>query len=203
MQRTKELTPVSVVVIATILTILTTVITGTVEVEIVEDEIMEMEILVTAIVDTSRIGTREDETEEIEVAEVAEDAEDVAEEMEIDPKATMHAQFMEGTSGVSVFLIPTGTTTDQGMVTVTETARVEETAQGEATPTIHIMRVMVATIMEVKEMAPTTTITTPITTTTGLVEEETAATTQTTTIETITTIIIWPILECLIGIRND
>ena len=89
------------------------------------------------------------------------------------------------------------------MVTVTETARVEETAQGEATPTIHIMRVMVATIMEVKEMAPTTTITTPITTTTGIVEEETAATTQTTTIETITTIIIWPILECLIGIRND
>ena len=160
--------------------------------------------LATAIADTSRIGTREDETEEIEVAEVAEDVEDVAEEMEIDPKATMHAQFMVDTSGVSVFLTLTGIIIDRGTVTVLEMARVEETAQGEATPTIQIMRVMVATIMEVKEMAPTTTtITTPITITTGIVEEETAATTQTTTIEITTTIIIWPILECLIGIRND
>ncbi len=46
------------------------------------------------------------------------------------------------------------------------------------------MRVMVATIMEVKEMAPTTTITTPVTTTTEIVEEETA--TIQTTIETTT-----------------
>jgi hypothetical protein len=61
------------------------------------------EILATAIADTSRIGTREDKTEEIEVAEVAEDAEDVEGETEIDPEATMHAQFMEDTSGVSVF----------------------------------------------------------------------------------------------------
>ena len=62
------------------------------------------------------------------------------------------------------------------------------------------MRVMVATIMEVKEMAPTTTITTPVTTTTEIVEEETA--TIQTTIET-TTITIWLILGCPIGIRND
>jgi hypothetical protein len=60
------------------------------EVGIVVDETMEMEILVTVIADT-RIGIREDEMEEIEVAEVAEDTEDVAEETEIDPKATMHA----------------------------------------------------------------------------------------------------------------
>jgi hypothetical protein len=62
------------------------------------------------------------------------------------------------------------------------------------------MRVMVAIIMEVKEMAPTTTITTPITTTTEIVEEETA--TIQTTIET-TTITIWLMLGCPIGIRND
>jgi hypothetical protein len=185
--------------ITIILTILTPVIPGTVEVEIVADEIMETEILATAIVDT-RIGIREDVMEEIEEAEVAEDAEDVAEETEIDPKATMHAQFMEDTSGVNVSLTLTGITTDQGTVTVTETARVEETARGEATPTIQIMRVMVATIMEVKEMAPTTTITTPITITTEIVEEETA--TIQTTIET-TTITIWLILGCPIGIRND
>ena len=124
------------VAIIKILTILTPVIPGTVEVEIVADEITETEILATAIVDT-RIGIREDEMEGIEDAEVAEDAGDVAEETEIDPtKATMHAQFMEDTSGVNVSLTLTGITTDQGTVTVTETARVEETARGEATPTI-------------------------------------------------------------------
>jgi hypothetical protein len=82
------------------------------------------------------------------------------------------------------------TTIDRGTVTVTEMARVEETAQGEATPTIQIMRILVATIMEVKEVArpTTTTITTPITTTTEIVKEE--ITTIQTTIET-TTITIW------------
>jgi hypothetical protein len=76
-----------------ILTILTLVTTGTVEVTIVVDEIMEMEILETAIVDTTTIETQVDEIVETEVAEVAEVAEDVEEEMEIDHKATMHAQF--------------------------------------------------------------------------------------------------------------
>ncbi len=81
------------------------------------DGITETEILATAIVDT-RIGIREDEMEGIEEAEVAEDAGDVAEETEIDPKATMHAQFMEDTSGVNVSLTLTGITTDKGTVTV-------------------------------------------------------------------------------------
>ena len=131
MQRTKELTPVSVVVvITTILTILTTVITGTAEVGIVEDVIMEIEILATAITDPAGSELGRTKKEKIKVAEVAEDAEDMAEEMEIDPKVMMHAQFMEGTSGASVFSIPTGTTTDQGTVIVTETA------QGEVTPTM-------------------------------------------------------------------
>jgi hypothetical protein len=195
----RELTPVSVVAIIAVLTILTLVITGTVEVEIVADGITgRMEILATAIADT-KIGTQEDEMEEIEVAEVAEDAEDVAEEMEIDPKATMHAQFMVDTSGVSVFLTLTETIIDRGTVTVLEMARVEEMAQGGATPTMQIMRIMVAILMEVKEMAPTAAITTLTTRTITIVEVETAIT----TIETTVTTIIWRILECPIGIRND
>jgi hypothetical protein len=182
-----------------ILTILTLVTTGTVEVTIVVDEITEMEILETAIVDTT-IETQVDEIVETEVAEVAEVAEDVEEEMEIDHKATMHAQFMVDTSGRNVFLILMGTITDHEMVMEMETARVEEMARGEATPTIQIRMIrMVALRMEVKEMAPTTT-TTPIqvTRTTVIVEMETT----TLTIETATTI-IWPTLEYLIGIRND
>ena len=175
--------------------ILTLVITGTVEMETVAKGITgRMEILATAIADT-RIGTQEDEMEEIEVAEVAED---VAEEMEIDPKVTMHAQSMADISGVNVFLTLMGTIIDQGTVTVMEMARVEETAQGGTTPTMQIMRGMVAILMEVKEMAPTTTATTLTIRTIVIVELETTIT----TIET-TAIIIWRILECPIGIRND
>ena len=151
-RRTKEHIPVSVDEII-ILTILTLVTTGTVEVTIVVDEIMEMEILETAIVDTT-IETQVDEIVETEVAEVAEDVE---EEMEIDHKATMHAQFMVDTSGKNVFLILTEIITDHEMEM--ETARVEEMARGEATPTIQILMIrMVAILMEVKEMAPTITI---------------------------------------------
>ena len=114
---------------------------------------MEMEILETAIVDTT-IETQVDEIVETEVAEVAEVAEDVEEEMEIDHKATMHAQFMVDTSGKNVFLILTEIITDHEMEM--ETARVEEMARGEATPTIQILMIrMVAILMEVKEMAPT------------------------------------------------
>jgi hypothetical protein len=47
---------------------------------------------------------------------VAEVVGDVAEEMEIYSKTTMHTQFTEGTSGVSVFLTLMGITTDQGAV---------------------------------------------------------------------------------------
>lgn len=194
-RRTKEHIPVSVDEII-ILTILTLVTTGTVEVTIVVDEIMEMEILETAIVDTM-IETQVDEIVETEVAEVAEVAEDVEEEMEIDHKATMHAQFMVDTSGKNVFLILTEIITDHEMEM--ETARVEEMARGEATPTIQILMIrMVAILMEVKEMAPTITIPIRVTRTTVIVEMETT----TLTIET-ATIIIWPILEYLIGIRND
>ena len=194
-RRTKEHIPVSVDEII-ILTILTLVTTGTVEVTIVVDEIMEMEILETAIVDTT-IETQVDEIVETEVAEVAEVAEDVEEEMEIDHKATMHAQFMVDTNGKNVFLILTETITDHEMET--ETARVEEMARGEATPTIQILMIrMVAILMEVKEMAPTITIPIRVTRTTVIVEMETT----TLTIET-ATIIIWPILAYLIGIRND
>lgn len=194
-RRTKEHIPVSVDEII-ILTILTLVTTGTVEVTIVVDEIMEMEILETAIVDTT-IETQVDEIVETEVAEVAEVAEDVEEEMEIDHKATMHAQFMVDTSGKNVFLILTEIITDHEMEM--ETARVEEMARGEATPTIQILMIrMVAILMEVKEMAPTITIPIRVTRTTVIVEMETT----TLTIET-ATIIIWPILEYLIGIRND
>jgi len=194
-RRTKEHIPVSVDEII-ILTILTLVTTGTVEVTIVVDEIMEMEILETAIVDTM-IETQVDEIVETEVAEVAEVAEDVEEEMEIDHKATMHAQFMVDTSGKNVFLILTEIITDHEMEM--ETARVEEMARGEATPTIQILMIrMVAILMEVKEMAPTITIPIRVTRTTVIVEMETT----TLTIET-ATIIIWPILAYLIGIRND
>ena len=194
-RRTKEPIPVSVDEII-ILTILTLVTTGTVEVTIVVDEIMEMEILETAIVDTT-IETQVDEIVETEVAEVAEVAEDVEEEMEIDHKATMHAQSMVDTSGKNVFLILTEIITDHEMEM--ETARVEEMARGEATPTIQILMIrMVAILMEVKEMAPTITIPIRVTRTTVIVEMETT----TLTIET-ATIIIWPILEYLIGIRND
>jgi hypothetical protein len=85
------------------------------------------------------------------------------------------------------------------MVMEMETARVEEMARGEATPTIQILMIrMVAILMEVKEMAPTITIPIRVTRTTVIVEMETT----TLTIET-ATIIIWPILAYLIGIRND
>jgi hypothetical protein len=184
-----------VLAIIVVLMILTLVITGTVEMETVAKGITgRMEILATVIADT-RIGTQVDEMEEIEVAEVAED---VAEEMEIDPKVTMHAQSMADISGVNVFLTLMGTIIDRGTVTVMEMARVEETAQGGTTPTMQIMRGMVAILMEVKEMAPTTTATTLTIRTIVIVELETTIT----TIET-TAIIIWRILECPIGIRND
>jgi hypothetical protein len=195
--RIREIIPVSVDEI-TVLTILTLVITGTVAMVVVVDVTLEMAILVTVIADTM-IGIRGDETEEIEVAEVAEVAEDVEEEMEIGHKVTIHAQFMGGTNGRNVSLTPMGIITGRGMATPMEIARVEETAQGEVTPTISIMNQMVAILMEVKGMAPTTTAILRTILTTVIVEV--VATTL--TIETTVTIIIWLILVCLIGIRND
>jgi hypothetical protein len=179
----------------TFLAILTLVITGTVAMVAVVDVTMGMEILATVIADTM-IGTREDEMEEIEVAEVAEDVE---EEMEIGHKVTIHAQFMGGTNRrTNVSLIPMGIITGHGMaILLMEIAKVEETAQGEATPTIPIMNQMVAILVEVKGMAPTTTPQTILTT----VIVEVVATIL--TIKTMATVIIWLISVCLIGIRND
>jgi hypothetical protein len=58
---------------------------------------------------------------------------------------------------VNVSLTLMGIITGRGMATPMEIARVEETAQGGVTPTISIMNQMVAILMEVKGMAPTTT----------------------------------------------
>jgi hypothetical protein len=58
-----------------------------------------------------------------------------------------------------------GIITGHGMaILLMEIAKVEETAQGEATPTIPIMNQMVAILVEVKGMAPTTTPQTILTT---------------------------------------
>ena len=96
-----------------------------------------------------------------------------------------------------VMIIGRGQAITKEIITI---PRVEEMARGEATPTIQILmiRMVAIVLMEVKEMAPTITIPIRVTRTTVIVEMETT----TLTIET-ATIIIWPILEYLIGIRND
>lgn len=111
----------------------------------------------------------------------------------------MHAQFIADARGRNVFLILVGKITDHKMVMEIEMARVKETAQGEATPTIQtLMNQMMAIVMVVKEMAPATTSRAGVTQTTVIVKVETTIL----TIETVTNI-IWQILGCLIGIRND
>jgi hypothetical protein len=175
----------------TLLTTLTLGITGTVEtIEMSRDLTTpeaEMEIL--GAIDT-KIGTRVDETEIVEEDTV--DAVDADEAVIRRFKATIFVQFMVDISGKIVILTQMGTITGPGTAQEMETARAEEMARGQTTPTTQIKtlhEIMVAPRRKVKEMAQIPAIPeTP--------QAENAVTRK-------TQIITWPTWEPPIGLSID
>ena len=190
-QGTGKPTPVSVVAIVTLLTTLTLGITGTVEtIEMSRDLTTpeaEMEILEAIDI---KIGTREDETGIVE-----EDTVDAAGAEEVVTrrfKATIIVQSMEDISGKIVISTQMGTITGPGTAQEMETARAEEMARGQTTPTTQIkilQEIMVAPRKKVKEMAQIPAIL-------EIPPAEIAATRK-------TQIITWPMWELPIGLSID